>query len=161
MESVIVAVTLLAVIASVGIAAIIKYETVEDALKIWGALSGLMGVVTGVFVTYFFTHPQIVEAERKVAEAQVEITEATLSARVASKEIEDLWKNVDGLKSTFATLPDDAIWGSIKSDPKFVGFVNAEWEDLAKYWTTGLPDVNCEKQNGKFICTLPNDNKTP
>ena len=60
--SAVVALGILALSTAVGITAIVKYN-VEQALKIWGALAGITGVVTGAFVTYFFTRQPIKEAQ--------------------------------------------------------------------------------------------------
>ncbi len=69
--SAVVALGILALITAVGITAMVKYNA-EQALKIWGALSGITGVVTGAFVTYFFTREPIKEAreQRDTAEAR-------------------------------------------------------------------------------------------
>ena len=70
--SVLVAISILTLIAGISITAIIRYPKVKDALKIISVLSSLMGVVTGAFVTYFFTKPQIVSAQENFATAQAE-----------------------------------------------------------------------------------------
>ena len=79
--SVIVALSILGLIASISIAAIVRYPKVNDALKIIGVLSSLMGVVTGAFVTYFFTKPQIISAQESLASIQAENTQ--LQSRIA------------------------------------------------------------------------------
>ena len=62
--SAVVALGLLALITAVGITAIVRYN-VEQALKIWSALAGITGVVTGAFVTYFFTRQPIKDAREQ------------------------------------------------------------------------------------------------
>ena len=52
--SAVVALGILALIAAIEVAAIARYDA-GDAIKIWGLLGTLVGVVTGAFVTYFFT----------------------------------------------------------------------------------------------------------
>lgn len=150
MGSVIVACAILALIASVGIIAILKYKTVEEALKVWGVLSGLMGVVTGAFVTYFFTHPQIVEAKRELKTAQTQLAEAKITAEVASQEIEELWKSAENLKTKFVTLSDSKAWGAIKSEPEIVQFIQSVSAEKPKIQNSGTSI--CEIKNGVFVC---------
>jgi ammonia channel protein AmtB len=63
--SAVVAVAIIALIGALGITAIDTYESVDDALKIFAALSGVIGVVTGAFVAYFFTKEQVVQATER------------------------------------------------------------------------------------------------
>jgi hypothetical protein len=49
-------------ITAIAIAAIARY-TVEDALKVWTGLNGLIGVITGAAATYFFTRPAATKAQ--------------------------------------------------------------------------------------------------
>lgn len=75
-----VAVGLLGMITAVAVAAIIKYDTVDDALKIWTAMTTVIGVVTGAFVTYFFTKSAVAEAK---TEANTNMTALTrLAGRI-------------------------------------------------------------------------------
>ena len=46
---------ILAAITAIAITAITQYSNADEALKIWSALAGLLGVVTGAIGTYFFT----------------------------------------------------------------------------------------------------------
>jgi hypothetical protein len=41
----------------------LHYDTADEALKIWSALAGLLGLVTGVVATYFFTRPQVARGQ--------------------------------------------------------------------------------------------------
>jgi len=54
-----VALGLLALIGAISVSAIFHYSTVDDALKFWSVLSGLVGVVTGAFVAFFFTRATV------------------------------------------------------------------------------------------------------
>jgi hypothetical protein len=65
-----VALGLLALIGAVTVSAIFHYDTVDDALKFWSALSGLIGVVTGAFVAYFFTRETVETAKQGTAAVQ-------------------------------------------------------------------------------------------
>lgn len=64
-----VAVALILLITAVSVTGIARYE-VADFLKIWAALTGLVGIITGAIVTYFFTRSTIDQAERKVVETE-------------------------------------------------------------------------------------------
>jgi hypothetical protein len=81
--SVVVAVSILLVIGGLGITAIIRYP-VDQALKVWTALGGILGVVIGAFVTYFFTRQPILQAQKRadVAEQKISVLETR------SKELE-------------------------------------------------------------------------
>jgi membrane protein DedA with SNARE-associated domain len=52
------------------VAAIIKYPTPEEALKLWAALVGIVGVLTGAFVSYFFTRVTVQTATQQVNEVK-------------------------------------------------------------------------------------------
>ena len=58
-----VAVTIVLLLCSITVTAILKYDGPDDALKIWTALSGIVGLLTGAFVTYFFTQGTVQEAK--------------------------------------------------------------------------------------------------
>lgn len=64
-----VAVALILLIAAVSVTGIARYE-VDQFLKIWAALTGLVGIITGAIVTYFFTRASLDQAERKVVDAE-------------------------------------------------------------------------------------------
>ena len=64
-----VAVALILLIAAVSVTGIARYP-VEEFLKIWAALTGLVGIITGAIVTYFFTRASLDHAERKLIDAE-------------------------------------------------------------------------------------------
>jgi hypothetical protein len=64
-----VAVALVLLIAAVSVTGIARYP-VEEFLKIWAALTGLVGIITGAIVTYFFTRASLDQAERKVTDTE-------------------------------------------------------------------------------------------
>jgi hypothetical protein len=68
------------------VTAILKYPSPDDALKIWAALSGVAGLITGAFVTYFFTQGIVQEAKaaRNVVLEQAEKAEARAEALAAT-----------------------------------------------------------------------------
>lgn len=88
-----VAVTLILLIAAVSVAGIARYE-VADFLKIWAALTGLVGIITGTVVTYFFTRASVDNAERKLSETQRKLedereqTRALLTDRLSPRSSE-------------------------------------------------------------------------
>jgi hypothetical protein len=63
-----VAIAILVLIGAVTIAAIQKY-TLGEAMQIWQAMTALIGLVTGAFVTYFFTRSSIETAQTQAHEA--------------------------------------------------------------------------------------------
>jgi hypothetical protein len=67
--SAIVAVALLALVAAIMIYAMRKYD-IDGAIKIWGLLGVIVGIMTGTFGTYFFTR-QEVQAQKTLAGSQV------------------------------------------------------------------------------------------
>ena len=81
--SAVVAVAVIAVIGGVAITAIVKYSTVDDALKFWSALSGLVGLITGAFVTYFFSKGSVQQAQADKEQA-VQVSNAAVAGRTAA-----------------------------------------------------------------------------
>jgi hypothetical protein len=69
--SAVVATAILTLIGAVTIAGIIKYPTTTEALEIWSTLTPLVGLITGAFVTYFFTRGAIQTAEEQAREARM------------------------------------------------------------------------------------------
>lgn len=91
-----VALGILALIGAVAVSAIFHYKTVDDALKFWSVLSGLVGVVTGAFVAFFFTRGTVqaaaqgTEALQGVAEKAQEQSDAQRkAAEKAQQEAQD------------------------------------------------------------------------
>lgn len=84
--SALVASSIILLIGAITITAIIKYPTTEDALKIWAALAGIVGLVTGAFVTYFFTRAATQEAQDRAKRAEKQAENAQLQAEVKRQE---------------------------------------------------------------------------
>lgn len=59
----------LILVGAISITAIVKYATVDDALKFWSALSGIVGIVTGAMVTYFFSRGATQSAQQAAESA--------------------------------------------------------------------------------------------
>jgi hypothetical protein len=106
--SAVVATALLATIAAIAIAAIVRYS-VDDALKVWSALGTLVGVVTGAFVTYFFTRGAVQHARR-----------AAESANTRAQHAETAFQRVYG------KLQGSEAWSEVASDPAVVRMVEPE-----------------------------------
>jgi hypothetical protein len=85
--SAVVGIAVIGVVGAVAIAAIVKYSTVDEALKFWSALSGLVGLITGAFVTYFFSRGNIqqaqVEKERAIRESNAARADKTTAIQAA------------------------------------------------------------------------------
>lgn len=122
--STIVALALLLLIGGVMIAAIKKYPKVDDALKVCGVLSGILGVVVGSFGTYFFTK-QVVQAEIKAAQARIWDEEHPVLNRWTNGDaIETQGYNTE--KSTnFHEVPDpDPVWNGVATNQPKTGLTN-------------------------------------
>ncbi len=96
--SIIVAVAIIALVGSVGLAAILRYDA-DNALKIWGVLGTIVGLITGSIATFFFTR-QNVETVKEQASA-------------AKEEAKD---NKAALTTTVAALTPEQ-WQGIRNDP--------------------------------------------
>jgi hypothetical protein len=102
--SAIVAVSIVALIGAIGCTAIIHYSSVNDALKIWSSLAGLLGVITGAFVSYFFTRQssqQAVKTAEVANQTAVAANVATAHATAAAATAKQAVAN------TLELLPDD------------------------------------------------------
>jgi Zn-dependent protease with chaperone function len=111
--SAVVATALLFLVTAITIAAIARYS-VDDALKIWTALTAIAGVITGAFVSYFFTRGTVKQAITQVSQAQNETNSARLDAqqskaallRVAGQMEPRQWRqlvgNDDVVRAAFA-----------------------------------------------------------
>jgi len=104
-----VAISIIALIGTVGVVAIMRYQ-VEGALKVWGVLGGITGVVTGAFVTYFFTRQPIEEAK--------------LRAQIAERTVAQLQGELSSLHQTTTTVRDflsaadnTVAWNQLASEP--------------------------------------------
>jgi hypothetical protein len=100
--STLVAITLLVVIGAILAIGAARYPE-GDLAKLIGALGPLLGIVTGAFVTYFFTR-QAVHHAQSAAGAQV-------ASEVAQSAAQNASSRADGLRNAiteiFAELPPD------------------------------------------------------
>ena len=115
-----VALGVLVLIGAMSVTAIIRYETPEEALEIWSALTGLLGVVTGAIVAYFFTRGQV-ETARESARNLKDLA-ATAQAQEAGlmEAREDagrrVRKNKDALTVCMSRI-DPALAQELEQDP--------------------------------------------
>ena len=58
-----VAIAILILIGAVTVSAIRRYESLNEALQIWQASGTIIGMVTGAFVTFFFTRGAVEAAQ--------------------------------------------------------------------------------------------------
>src|SRR5215210_3907473 len=92
--AVVVALGILLLIGAMSVTAIIRYDTVEEALQIWSAVTGLLGVVTGAVVAYFFTRGTV-ETARQSAQGLQEVVARAQEQEVALREaLEEAWRRV-------------------------------------------------------------------
>lgn len=110
--STLVALGILSLIAIISIAAIMRYKA-EEALKILGVLSGLFGVVTGTFVTYFFTREPITIATQRAEVAETRATTAEL-------KLANLAANATTLLADFNALPDQTSVADVRKNSELV-----------------------------------------
>jgi hypothetical protein len=86
---------------------------VDDALKFWGALSGLVGIITGAFVTYFFTRGSVQHAQQQVEAQQQTVQQAQEQAHESQAEAATATKAL----SKVAGELDRDTWEGLKEDP--------------------------------------------
>ncbi len=72
--SVVVAVALILMVAGIMIVALVRFS-VDGALKMWGGLGTIVGLMTGVMGTYFFTQRVQAEKEQRIVQYQTALKE--------------------------------------------------------------------------------------
>ena len=107
--SAIVACTVVVLIGAITVAAVITYDTPEEALKIWASMSAVVGLLTGAFVTSFFTRGALESAKDQELSAKREMIR---QARVAEVTRNALVKAVGHLP--------EAKWAELSKDPVMV-----------------------------------------
>lgn len=103
-----VAIAILAMIGAVTIAAITSDYTLSETLQIWQAMTAIIGLVTGAFVTYFFTRSAVDTAQ---GQAHGAMQLAAQEARRADATQQALTKAVGLLQ------PEQ--WSALQEDPAF------------------------------------------
>ena len=81
-----VGITMVVLVMAVTVAAIIRYPA-DDALKFWSALGPVIGVLTGAFVTYFFTRRTIATEQANTAAARKRAEESFAAAEELSRHV--------------------------------------------------------------------------
>ncbi len=94
-----VALGVIAAVAGISITAIVHYATVDDALKFWSALSGLVGIITGAMVTYFFSRGTIQSKTADAAVARQDKDKATEKSDTISEALNTVLLHVDPERS--------------------------------------------------------------
>jgi MFS superfamily sulfate permease-like transporter len=105
--STLVAIAVLTLVGWISVTVIQKYGTVDDMVKGMAVFSGLVGVITGAFVSYFFTHQTVEDARQSAAQA-------TNTARTAEEKKD---KAMAGLTALAGQLPRDQFDKLRKDDP--------------------------------------------
>ncbi len=94
--SAIVACTLIALVGTITVTAIVRY-TADDALKVWSALGPVVGVITGVLVTYFFTRKAVEIEKKHAADAEKKATTNNVAlTKLAGLLPPDTWQAIAG-----------------------------------------------------------------
>ena len=114
--SALVAGMLIVLVGAVTTAAIVSYD-VDGALKIWAALGPVIGVLTGAFVTYFFTRGALEAEKTNTAVAQKHASDAEKDAAAARTLADD---RLAGLVRAAGLLPKKVWSGSLADDPVLV-----------------------------------------
>jgi len=99
-----VAIALLALIGTVGVTSIIVFSNVDDALRIWSALAGLLGVVTGAFVSYFFTRGTMQQVQQIAANANQQASIAQQQASTAQQQVSTAQLETSAAKERTASV---------------------------------------------------------
>lgn len=118
-QSAIVAIAIIAIVGGIAITAIVKYSTVDEALKFWSALSGLVGLITGVFVTYFFSRGTVQQAQQEKRQAVQQTRVATAEKATALQAAGVLAGNMD--KDSFQQLKESEPAVARAFSPDFTG----------------------------------------
>lgn len=95
-----VAIALILLVTSITVAAIHTYKTVDELLKVWGALTGIIGVITGTIVTYFFTRVSQAIAEKRLEDAQKRAEIAETIAGTSKEAAIRMYSSVDDTTRT-------------------------------------------------------------
>lgn len=139
-QSVIVALGILALLSGITITAIRKFSSVDDVLKVIGAFTGILGVITGSFVTYFFTRQPVAELQKQASAYQ------TRAIR-AEQELVALKSNGSALLASFSDKPDDTHLSVLRMDPQFSKYVTTfegQIQDGGPF-TTSVPKQSDQK----------------
>ena len=70
-----IAIAFIGLVLGISMTAIIKYGTVDDALRWWDGLSAFVGLLTGAVGTFFFTRGQVNAAEQQRTQAQEQVNQ--------------------------------------------------------------------------------------
>jgi mannitol-specific phosphotransferase system IIBC component len=98
-----VAISIVLLLGSVLVVSIIKYATVDDALKYSASLSAIVGVVTGALVSFFFTRGAAQTAQQAAETAQTVSRSATQAVQEAAASATEAMKQATQLTQDAAT----------------------------------------------------------
>jgi hypothetical protein len=119
--SALVALGILALVGAIAISAIVHYNTVDDALKIWSGLTALVGVITGAFVSYFFTRGTVQAAQQTAQVARESAQDSKQIARQAEQTAQETQKQSEvtgkALSATLALITDPVIQQQVMNHP--------------------------------------------
>ena len=85
--SAVVGTALILMLGGVIVAGVLRYPNVDDALKLFGGFSAIVGVITGAFVSYFFTRGTVQQANQAAAEHAERADTEAKNAAVARKAL--------------------------------------------------------------------------
>lgn len=167
--STIVAVTLLVLVGTIMVVGILKYNTVDEAIKLWSGLGPLVGLIVGIMGTYFFTRDiadaRIAKVEAEKSKLTSDVTAATqlktsaetelAKARVHDKAVTDLGNQLASFATKSGVDIDklkEQLVSSVKETQQSITTLKAE---LAKAETVRtLQMVTTPRDMTPYITTI-------
>jgi len=119
--SAVVATALLLVIGAVTVAAIAKYP-VDDALKVWTALTAIVGVITGAVVSYFFTRSTVQQALEQTQKAHAQANSIRQAASVNETALRRIPGHLEP-KQWHELLQQDSVVRAAYENPVYNGSI--------------------------------------
>lgn len=113
--STVVALGVLGLIALIALASIVRYSA-DEVFKVMGILSGLFGVITGSFTTYFFTREPMALAVQRAEDSESR-------AKTAELKLASLESKATGIVAAFSAFPDQTSVATIRKDKVFRNYL--------------------------------------
>lgn len=105
MGSTVVALGLLVLVGAIMVAAIFRFRSMDDILKLWAGLGTLVGLIVGTMGTYFFTKDV---ADRSIAKVEAEKSVLNTENRAAKEAVAALTAKYDAEKRAL-TAENEAL----------------------------------------------------
>lgn len=125
-----VAVAIIILLGAVLVTSIIRYPTVDDALKYSASLSAVIGVVTGAFVSYFFTRGATQTAQQAANTARTFAENATQAVQEYSERLTSATQKAMEAASEVATDAAHVMEQAIKMAENTTRAAETTFEDM-------------------------------